>query len=145
MHFSGGKTAPAYVSLIHVLLRSPLHSQNWLRSCSAPHGRTASHGSLHPPSKGAVGFENVLRPHFKRGLTGTVPTYPLAPAHMTSVPGSMHTLQASASLPTQQGRIGQTTGLCRDWHTTSRQGKGSGNAYCQDLGNKQSKTARPTH
>lgn len=44
--------------LIHILL-SPLHPQNWLkktcqRSCPAQHGRTASHGSLHPPSKGAV-------------------------------------------------------------------------------------------
>lgn len=57
---------------------------------------------------------------------------------MTSVPGSMHTLQASTSLPTQQGRIGQTTGLCCAWHTTSLQGKCPGNAYCQDLGNKES-------
>lgn len=51
---------------------------------------------------------------------GSVPTHPaFTPAHDASVPDSRSTLQAFTSLPAQQGRTGQTPGLCCDWHTTS--------------------------
>jgi hypothetical protein len=63
-----------------------------------------------------------------KDFTLTVPTSPLAPAHTASVP-DMCTLQAFTSLPAQQGRTGQTLGLCCDWHTTRQC------ADCQDLGN----------
>lgn len=48
---------------------------------------------------------------------------PFAPAHDTSVPDSRSALQAPTSLPAQQGRTGQTLGLCCDWHATNLPGQ----------------------
>lgn len=140
MHFSGRKTAPAYVSYSYSPFSSPSPKLAEKAVSKILPCTTQSHGfpRLSILLRRGPCDSRTFSDHFKRGLTGTVPTYPLAPAHMTSVPGSMHTLQASTSLPTQQGRIGQTTELCRDWHATSLQGKCAGNAYCQGLGNKQS-------
>lgn len=61
---------------------------------------------------------------------------PFAPAHDTSAPDSRSALQAPTSLPAQQGRTGQTLGLCCDWHATSLPGQTPRPCkYCQDLGN----------
>lgn len=145
------------MSIIHILLHTPSASQNWLKeSCRGPCPDPYSFPrlSLSSPFKGGHVIRKRSQMTSKRGLAGTVPTYPFAPAHRTSAPGSMRALQASTSLPTQQGRTGQTPGLCCDWHTTSLQGKCPGNTYCQNLGDKQKawlwpwvqiKTVLPTH
>lgn len=134
------KFAPTYVPIIHILLHTPSHPRNWLKkscqsSCPVPY----SSPCLSPPSpfRGSQVIRGCSQIASKRGLTAKVPTYPFAPAHMTSAPGSTHSLQASTSLPTQQGRTGQTPGLHCDWHAISLQGKCPGNFYCQNLGNKQ--------
>lgn len=145
------------MSIIHVLLHAPSHSQNRLKkSCRRPCLVSYSFPGLSPSStfKGGHVIREGSQIASKRGLAVTVPTYPFSPAHRTSVPGCMRTLQASTGLPTQQGRTGQTPGLCCDWHTTSIQGKCPGDAECQNLGNTQRdglwlwvqiKTVLPTH
>lgn len=131
---------------------SPSHSFLFSKLAEKVMSRTLLSPSS--PFKGGHVTRERSQITLKRGLAVTVPTYPFTPAHRTSVPGSMGTLQASTSLPTQQGRTGQTPGLCCDWHTTSLQGKCPGNTYCQNLGNKQRarlwrrvqiKTVLPTH
>lgn len=160
MYFSGGKICTylrAYYSY------SPSHSFPFSKLAEKLMSKTLPCSiqfptSLSPPSplKGSQVIRGRSQTASKRGLTVTVPTSPFAPAHMPSAPGSTHSLQASSSLPTQQGRTGQTPGLHCDWHAISLQGKCPGNSYCQDLGNKQRawllpgswvqiKTALPTH
>lgn len=114
------------MSIIHILLHTPSHSQNWLKkSCQRPCFVPYSFPGLSPssPLEGGHVIRERSQIASERGLAVTVPTYSFSPAHRTSVPGSMRTL-----LPTQQGRTGQTPGLCCDWHTTSIQGK------CPELG-----------
>lgn len=140
------------MSIIHILLHTPSHSQNWLKKpCQRPCFVPNSFPGLFPssPFEGGHVIRERSQIASERGLAVTVPTYSFSPAHRTSVPGSMRTL-----LPTQQGRTGQTPGLCCDWHTTSIQGKCPGDAERQNLGNTQRdglwlwvqiKTVLPTH
>lgn len=71
-------------------------------------------------------LQNFLKPPcLEKSSQLTVPTTPspFAPAHDTSVPDSRRALQAPTSLQAQQGRTGQTLGLCCDWHATSLPGQ----------------------
>ena len=76
--------------------------------------------------KDQMRLQNFLKPPcLEKSSQLTVPTPPplFAPAHDTSVPDSRSAPQAPTSLQAQQGRTGQTLGLCCDWHATSLPGQ----------------------